>query len=69
MASERFPDCGRTQVHEPGCFQTGGDPEAIRRLVEGPLGKRCGLWLGPDGVRITIYVTDEEAEAVRAARR
>ncbi|HKZ20280.1 MAG TPA: hypothetical protein VJQ57_09235 [Acidimicrobiia bacterium] len=68
MPNEKCPDCKRTEGHEPGCFQTGGDPEAIRQLMAGWLGKRCGLWVGPDGVRITIYLTDEEAEVVRAAR-
>jgi hypothetical protein len=66
---EVCPDCRRTPGHAQGCFQAGGDPEAIRRLVRGPLGKRCQIGAGPDGARITIYLTTEEAEAVRAARR
>jgi hypothetical protein len=66
---DRCPDCGQASGHEPGCFQTGGDPAAVRQLMTGPLGKRCGVGTGPDGARITIYLTDQETKAARVARR
>jgi hypothetical protein len=58
-------DCGRTQGHEPGCYAGGGDPDAIRDLLRGPLGKRCRIESGPDGRRVSIYLTEDEWQAAR----